>query len=143
MANPGSVSDVYKLSPGVWPENSGGQTGVNIDVAGFPNGGGDSPYFTTMLQGSPVYGSPFLSFMDNSSFVRLDDTVERIEIVQGGTRAIFGPGQEGATANFILMTGKEKREGSLDVTYGNEVLYRWDLLHGWKLTARWDLSIAG
>jgi len=66
MANPGSVSDVYKLSPGVWPENSGGQTGVNIDVAGFPNGGGDSPYFTTMLQGSPVYGSPFLSFMDNS-----------------------------------------------------------------------------
>ncbi|HEX4647183.1 MAG TPA: hypothetical protein VH111_00005, partial [Steroidobacteraceae bacterium] len=51
MANPGSASDIYKLSPGVWPENSGGQTGVNIDVAGFPNGGGDSPYFTTMIQG--------------------------------------------------------------------------------------------
>ena len=134
MANPGSASDIYKLSPGVWPENSGGQTGVNIDVAGFPNGGGDSPYFTTMLQGSPVYGSPFLSFMDNSSFVRMDDTVERIEIVQGGTSAIFGPGQEGATANFILRTGKEKREGSLGVTYGNEGLYRVDLFQGGKLT---------
>jgi len=35
MANPGSASDIYKLSPGVWPENSGGQTGVNIDVPGF------------------------------------------------------------------------------------------------------------
>src|SRR5579871_5419158 len=91
MTNPAAASDIYKLSPGVWPENSGGQTGVNIDVAGFPNGGGDSPYFTTMIQGSPVYGSPFLSFMDNSSFIRLDDTVERVEIVQGGTSAIFGP----------------------------------------------------
>ena len=143
MANPGSASDVYKLSPGVWPENSGGQTGVNIDVAGFPNGGGDSPYFTTMLQGSPVYGSPFLSFMDNSSFVRMDDTVERIEIVQGGTSAIFGPGQEGATANFILRTGKDKREGSLGVTYGNEGLYRVDVFQGGKLTEGWYGSIGG
>jgi outer membrane receptor protein involved in Fe transport len=143
MANPGSASDVYKLSPGVWPENSGGQTGVNIDVAGFPNGGGDSPYFTTMIQGLPVYGSPFLSFMDNSSFIRLDDSVERIEIVQGGTSAIFGPGQVGATANFILRTGKDKREGSLGVTYGNEGLYRVDLFQGGKLSEGWYGSIGG
>ena len=44
-SNPASVADIFKLSPGIWPEASGGQTGVNIDVAGFPNGGGDSPYF--------------------------------------------------------------------------------------------------
>src|SRR5437762_985291 len=112
---------------------SGGRTGVNIDVAGFPNGGGDSPYFTTMIQGAPVYGSPFLSFMDNSSFIRLDDTVERIEIVQGGTSAIFGPGQEGATANFILRTGRAERQGSVGVTYGNEGLYRVDLFQGGKV----------
>ena len=54
MANPASAAEIYKLSPGVWPEASGGQTGVNIDVAGFPLGGGDSPYFTTMIQGSPL-----------------------------------------------------------------------------------------
>jgi outer membrane receptor for ferrienterochelin and colicin len=59
-SNPASVADIFKLSPGVWPEASGGQTGVNIDVAGFPNGGGDSPYFTTMVNGSPLYGSASL-----------------------------------------------------------------------------------
>jgi outer membrane receptor protein involved in Fe transport len=143
MANPQAASDIYKMSPGVWPENSGGQTGVNIDVAGFPNGGGDSPYFTTMIQGSPVYGSPFLSFMDNSSFVRMDDTVERVEIVQGGTSAIFGPGQEGATANFILRTGKDRTEGSLGVTYGFEELYRVDLFQGGKVADGWYASIGG
>src|SRR5450631_874047 len=100
-SNPASVADIFKLSPGVWPEASGGQTGANIDVAGFPNGGGDSPYFTTMIQGSPLYGSADLSFMDSSSLLRFDDTVERVEIVQGGPSAIFSSGQAGATANFI------------------------------------------
>jgi outer membrane receptor protein involved in Fe transport len=143
MTNPTAASDIYKLSPGVWPENSGGQTGVNIDVAGFPNGGGDSPYFTTMIQGSPVYGSPFLSFMDNSSFIRFDDTVERVELVQGGTSAIFSSGQVGATANFILRTGKDKSEGSFGVTYGSEGLYRADIFQGGKIADGWYGSIGG
>ncbi len=147
MANPASTAEIYKLSPGVWPEASGGQTGVNIDVAGFPLGGGDSPYFTTMIQGTPLYGSPYLSFMDNSSLIRMDDTVERVEIVQGGTSALFGPGQPGATANFILRTGAEKATGSLGVTYGFEgsggSLYRVDVFESGKLTDGWYGSIGG
>jgi outer membrane receptor protein involved in Fe transport len=147
MANPASTAEIYKLSPGVWPEASGGQTGVNIDVAGFPLGGGDSPYFTTMVQGSPLYGSPALSFMDNSSLFRMDDTVERVEIVQGGTSALFGPAQPGATANFILRTGSAKPTGSLGVTYGFEgnggSLYRVDAFESGKLTEGWYGSIGG
>jgi outer membrane receptor protein involved in Fe transport len=143
MANPSSTAELYKLSPGVWPEASGGQTGVNIDVVGFPNGGGDSPYFTTMIQGSPLYGSPYLSFMDNSSLVRLDDTVERVEIVQGGTGAIFGPGQPGATANFILRTGSDKTEGSVGLTYGNEGSERVDVFLSGKIIDGWYGSVGG
>lgn len=142
-ANPQSAAEIYKLSPGIWPEASGGQTGVNIDVAGFPNGGGDSPYFTTMIQGSPLYGSPYLSFMDNSSLVRFDDTVERVEIVQGGTSAIFGPGQPGATANFILRTGSEKAEGSVGVTYGFEGSERVDAFLSGKIIDGWYASLGG
>ncbi len=147
MANPASTAEIYKLSPGVWPEASGGQTGVNIDVAGFPLGGGDSPYFTTMVQGTPLYGSPALSFMDNSSLFRMDDTVERVEIVQGGTSALFGPAQPGATANFILRTGTDKAAGSLGVTYGFEggggALERVDVFQSGKLTEGWYGSIGG
>jgi outer membrane receptor protein involved in Fe transport len=143
MANPASAAEIYKLSPGIWPEASGGQTGVNIDVAGFPLGGGDSPYFTTMIQGSPLYGAPYLSFMDNSSLIRLDDTVERVEIVQGGTSALFGPGQPGATANFILRTGSDKPEGSLGLTFGSEGMERLDVFQSGKLTDGWYGSIGG
>ena len=143
MANPASAAEIYKLSPGVWPEASGGQTGVNIDVAGFPLGGGDSPYFTTMIQGSPVYGVPSLSFMDNSSLVRFDDTVERVEIVQGGPSALFGPGQPGATANFILRTGSEKSVGSVGMTYGFENMWRVDAFQSGKISDGWYGSIGG
>lgn len=143
MANASSAAEIYKLSPGIWPEASGGQTGVNIDVAGFPNGGGDSPYFTTMIQGSPLYGSPYLSFMDNSSLVRFDDTIERLEIVQGGTGAIFGPGQPGATANFILRTGSDKTTGSVGLTWGNEGSERVDAFLSGKILDGWYASIGG
>lgn len=143
MANPASAAEIFKLSPGVWPEASGGQTGVNIDVAGFPNGGGDSPFFSVMLQGSPVYGAAYLSFLDSSSLVRFDDTVERVEIVQGGTSAIFGPGQPGATANFILRTGSEKTTGSVGVTYGFEGMERVDAFVSGQLIDGWYGSIGG
>ncbi len=142
-ANPASAAEIFKLSPGIWPEASGGQTGVNVDVAGFPNGGGDSPYFSTMIQGSPLYGSPSLSFLDSSSLLRFDDTVERVEIVQGGTGAIFGPGQPGATANFILRTGSDTPKGSVAYTYGNEGLGRVDAYYGAKLTEGWYGSLGG
>lgn len=142
-ANPASAAEIFKLSPGIWPEASGGQTGVNIDVAGFPNGGGDSPYFSTMIQGSPLYGSPSLSFLDSSSLLRFDDTIERVEIVQGGTGAIFGPGQPGATANFILKTGKDVPAGSVAYTYGDEGMGRVDAYYGAKLTDGWYGSLGG
>jgi outer membrane receptor protein involved in Fe transport len=142
-SNPASVAEIFKSSPGIWPEASGGQTGANIDVAGFPNGGGDSPYFTTMIQGSPLYGSPYLSFMDNTSLIRFDDTIERVEIVQGGTSAIFGPGQPGATANFILRTGSDKSEGSVGLTYGSEGSERVDAFLSGKIIDGWYGSVGG
>jgi outer membrane receptor protein involved in Fe transport len=143
QANPQSTAEVFKLSPGVWPESSGGQTGANIDIAGFPNGGGDSPYFTTMIQGSPLYGSASLSFMDSSSLVRIDDTIERVEVVQGGTSAIFSSGQPGASANFILRTGSDKSSGSVAATYGFEGMERVDAFYSGKITDGWYGSIGG
>ncbi len=141
-ANPKSTADLLKLSPGIWPESSGGQTGANIEIAGIP-GGGDAPFFTNMINGTPLYGMPSLSFMDSSSLVRLDDTVERVEIVQGGPGAIFGPGQMGATANFILKRGTADPTGSVAVMYGSEGLVRTDAFYGGPIADKWYASVGG
>src|SRR5690348_4044883 len=142
QSNPVSVADLLKISPGIWPESTGGQTGANIEIAGFP-GGGDAPFFTNMINGSPIYGMPSLSFMDSSSLFRLDDTIERVEIVQGGPGAVFGPGQMGATANFILRQGTAEPSGDVGVTYGDEGLWRVDGFYGFKLADGWFASIGG
>ncbi|MEO7198984.1 MAG: TonB-dependent receptor plug domain-containing protein [Dokdonella sp.] len=141
-ANAKSTADLLKISPGIWPESSGGQTGSNIEIAGFP-GGGDAPFFTMMVNGTPLYGLPSLSFMDSSSLFRLDDTIDRVEIVQGGPGAIFGPGQMGATANFILRQGTDVPAGDIGVTYGDEGMYRLDGFFGFPISEGWYGSIGG
>ncbi|MBQ4854582.1 TonB-dependent receptor [Rhodanobacter sp. B2A1Ga4] len=142
MANPKSTADLLKISPGMWPESTGGQTGANIEIAGFP-GGGDAPYFSTQLMGSPLYGMPTLSFFETTSIFRLDDTVDRVEILQGGPSVVFGDGQIGATANFMLKTGTDVPSGSVGVTYGNENLRRVDGFFGFPIAESWYGSVGG
>src|SRR5690349_5954508 len=142
LANPKSTADLLKISPGLWPESTGGQTGANIEIAGFP-GGGDAPYFSTQMMGSPLYGMPTLSFFETTSIFRLDDTIRSTEILQGGPSVVFAGGQMGATSNFLLKTGKETPEGSVGLTYGDENLMRADAFYGFPIGDSWFGSIGG
>ena len=141
-SNPKSTADLLKISPGMWPESTGGQTGANIEIAGFP-GGGDAPYFTTQLMSSPLYGMPTLSFFETTSIFRLDDTIRSVEILQGGPSVVFAGGQIGATANYLLKTGSEEPSGSLGLTYGDENLMRVDGFYGFKISEGWYGSVGG
>jgi len=141
-SNPLSAADLLKIAPGIWPESSGGETGLNVEVAGFPSGG-DTPFFTTMIMGMPVYGSPMLSYMDTASFIREDDTVQRLEVVQGGPAAVFGPGQIGGTGNYILKTGDTSPGGTVSATYGTEGEWRGDAYDGFTIADGWYGSIGG
>ena len=141
-SNPKSTADLLKISPGMWPESTGGQTGANIEIAGFP-GGGDAPYYTTLLMGSPLYGMPTLSFFETTSIFRLDETVKSVEILQGGPSVVFAGGQMGATSNFLLRTGGDTPEGSLGLMYGDENLWRVDGFAGFPLSDSWFASVGG
>ncbi len=141
-AQPSSAADLLKIVPGLWAESSGGETGANIELVGFP-GGGDAPYVTYQLNGSPIFPVPTLSFMDNSSLFRLDDSVERAEFVLGGPAVVFSNGQIGATANFILREGTAKPQGDIALTLGSEGMYRVDGFYSGPLAQDWYMSIGG
>src|ERR1700761_4886061 len=140
--NPKSSADLLKMAPGVFPESSGGQTGANIEVAVFP-GGGDAPFVSFQLNGSPLYPMPTLSFMDNSSMFRLDDTIDHAEFVLGGPAVLYGNGQPGLTANFILREGTDTPSGDVGVTYGSEGMVRLDGFYGFKVADGWYGSVGG
>ena len=142
LALPSSAADLLKIVPGLWAESSGGETGANIEVAGFP-GGADAPYVTYQIEGSPVYPLATLYFMDNSSLFRIDDTIERTEVVQGGPSVVYSNGQIGATANFILRHGTATPHGEIALTLGDEGLYRLDGFYGGPLARDWFVSLGG
>lgn len=143
-AAPSSTADLLKIVPGVWAESSGGSTGANIYVRGFP-GTGDAPYVTMELDGSPLYPSPTLSFLENSTLFRIDDTIQRVEVLRGGPSPIFSNGQPGITVNFIQKTGMEtpEGEGSGRVTFGTDSFYRFDGYYGGQVSDNWYMSVGG
>ncbi|QXQ06828.1 TonB-dependent receptor [Sphingosinicellaceae bacterium] len=124
---PTSTADLLKIVPGLWVESSGGQAGANVFIRGFPSTG-DAPFLTVEMNGSPIIAPSSLSFLEDSSIFRLDDTVERVEVLRGGPSPIFSNGQPGATTNFILKEGTQDPHLSLRATYGTEGTYRGDVV---------------
>ena len=142
QAAPSSTADILKLVPGVYAEATGGQSGANIEVRGFPSGS-DSPFVSVQLMGNPIYPVPTLSFFEGSSAFRLDDTVERVEVLRGGPSTIFSNGQPGATMNFILKKGTDTPEGSIRFSTGTGELRRVDVFYGGKIADNWYGTIGG
>ncbi|WP_266172071.1 TonB-dependent receptor [Dyella subtropica] len=139
--NPISVSDLLKVSPGVYPESSGGQTGANIEVAGFPSDSG-APFVTLQMNGSPLF--PKWDYFTDAMF-RLDDTIDRVEALQGGPSVLYGNGQPGLIANFILREGTGTPSGDVGLTYGSEGMVRLDGFYGFPIgkDSGWYGSIGG
>lgn len=122
---PQSTADLLKLVPGVWSESSGGVAGANIFVRGFP-GGGDAPFYTLQVNGAPIFPPPTLSFLENSTLFRVDETIQRVEALRGGPNPVFSNGQPGLTTNFILREGGEDTEGLVKYTTSDYDLRRFD-----------------
>ncbi|MFU2512244.1 TonB-dependent receptor [Pseudoalteromonas sp. ASV78] len=123
--SPKSTADLFKAVPGVWVESSGGESGANVFVRGFP-GGGDAPFLTLSLEGSPVYPAPTLSFLENSSLFRIDETIETMEALRGGPNPVVSNGQPGLTTNFRLKRGSEDTQGLFKYTTSDYDLQRVD-----------------
>lgn len=115
-AAPNSTADLLRTVPGVSAESSGGQNGANIFVRGYPSGG-DAQFVTFQVGGVPVFPPSTLSFLENSQLIRLDETVQRVEAVRGGTGSLFSNGQPGLTVNVVQRTGGRDFHGLAKVSY--------------------------
>jgi outer membrane receptor protein involved in Fe transport len=131
--SPKSTADLFKAVPGVWVESSGGESGANVFVRGFP-GGGDAPFLTLSIEGSPVYPAPTLSFLENSSLFRIDETIETMEALRGGPNPVLSNGQPGLTTNFRLKRGSEDTQGLFKYTTSDYDLQRVDAVLSGEIT---------
>ena len=123
--SPSSTANLLELIPGVWSESSGGIAGANIFVRGLPSSG-DAPFVTMAINGGPIYGVETLSFLEQSTLFRIDETVELTEASRGGPSAVFSNAEPGMTVNFNLRKGGETTKGRLKYSTSDYSLQRLD-----------------
>ncbi|MCI0695149.1 TonB-dependent receptor [candidate division KSB1 bacterium] len=131
--SPSSTANLLELVPGVWSESSGGVAGANIDVRGLP-GGGDAPFVTMSINGAPLYGTEMLSFFEQSTIFRVDETVASAEALRGGPNSVFSNGEPGVTMNFTLLQGSDETRARVKYSTSDYNLQRVDAVVSGEVT---------
>jgi iron complex outermembrane receptor protein len=139
---PKSTAELFRAVPGVWAESSGGVSGANVFVRGFPSGG-DAPFLTVQLQGVGIYTPPSVSFLENSTLFRVDETIQFMDALRGGPASVLSNGQPGLTTNFLLKEGSEITEGTFKYTTSDYGLQRIDAVLSGGLAEDFYYMIGG
>ncbi len=140
---PQNVADLLKSIPGFYVESVGGESNNNLWARGIP-ADGNYRYVVLQEDGMPVFEQPELAFGNADLWLRLDQSVARVEAVRGGSSSIFASNAPGGIVNFISKTGGEKFQGnfkqSVGVTYKH---YRTDLDFGGPLGHKLRYHVGG
>ncbi len=139
---PPSTAAVLELVPGVWSESSGGVAGANIMVRGLPSGG-DAPFVTMSINGAPIYGTQSLSFFEQSTIFRIDETVASTEALKGGPSSVFSNGEAGLTTSFILKKGTDQTKGRVKYTTSDYNLQRVDAVLSGAISEKLYYMVGG
>lgn len=138
---PTSVTESLKSVPGFWVEASGGEASGNVRVRGIPVDGFGS--VNILEDGLPVVHDPSLGFLNGDQAFRLDETIERIEVVRGGPSSVIYPNAPAGAINYIPRRAGEEAEGLAKLTVGDFGLRRLDFWYGTPLAGGWTLALGG
>ncbi|HET7566067.1 MAG TPA: TonB-dependent receptor [Gemmatimonadaceae bacterium] len=139
-AVPRSTTEMLRYVPGFTRvESSGGEVNENISMRGVLG----VEYVMFMEDGMPVFPTMHTFFMNADNLFRPDLNIERMEVVRGGSSALFGSNTPGAIINFINKTGGDAFAGSMRATVGTHGLARYDLNTNGPLGDDWRFNIGG
>ncbi len=140
--SPASSADLISSVPGFWVESTAGTTQGNVFARGIIQDGGYR-YVGLMEDGIPIYPVFELSFYNPDQFVRVDETIARVEALRGGTAPIFTPGAIGGTVNFVTRSPGEVSEGIVKFGISDYGMYRGDVSYTTPLGDDWGLALGG
>jgi outer membrane receptor protein involved in Fe transport len=140
LQGPTSVTESLKSVPGFWVEASGGEASGNVRARGIPVDGFGS--ITLLEDGIPVQNDPALGYLNGDQAFRLDETIDRIEVVRGGPSSIFYSNAPAGAVNFIPRSVGDTPEGVLKYTVGDYGLNRVDVWYGAPV-GDWKVGMGG
>jgi outer membrane receptor protein involved in Fe transport len=137
---PTSVTEALKSVPGFWVESSGGEASGNVRARGVPVDGYGS--IQLLEDGIPVQHDPALGYLNADQVFRLDETIQRIEVVRGGPASLFYSNAPAGAVNFIPRQVGDTASGLVKITGGADSLYRLDFWTGAPI-GEWKLAVGG
>jgi outer membrane receptor protein involved in Fe transport len=140
LQGPTSVTESLKSVPGFWVEASGGEASGNVRARGIPVDGFGS--ITLLEDGMPVQHDPALGYLNGDQAFRLDETIDRIEVVRGGPSTVFYSNAPAGAVNYIPRRVSDHAEGVFKYTVGDYGLNRIDAWYGAPV-GDWKLSMGG
>lgn len=139
---PASSAALIAAVPGFWVEATSGTTQGNVFARGIIQDGGYK-YVGLMEDGIPIYPVSELSFYNPDQFVRVDETVARVEAVRGGTAPIFTPGAIGGVINFVTRSPGNEPEGVVKFGISDYGLYQGDFAFSRPVSDHWGVAFGG
>jgi outer membrane receptor protein involved in Fe transport len=112
-----SAAEVLRSIPGIRSESSGGEGNTNITVRGAPISAGGSRYVQLQENGLPVMLFGDVAFATSDMFIRIDNSLDQLQVVRGGSASTLATNSPGGVINFITKTGVDKG-GSVGLGFG-------------------------
>ena len=140
QAQPRSTTEMLRYVPGFTRiESSGGEVNQNISMRGILG----VEYVMFMEDGMPVFPTMHTFFMNADNLFRPDENIATMEVVRGGSSALFGSNTPGAIVNFINKTGGDDFDGTTRLTAGTQGLARVDMNVNGPLGDDWRFNLGG
>ncbi len=139
---PRSTADIFRSIPGLWVEDAVGQAINDVFVRGIPVGG-QTRFLSIMEDGVPLIPSGEIAFLFADQFLRIDETLERVESIRGGSSAVLASNAPGGIVNFVSRTGGPRLGGVLKVSTADHGLARLDASLGGPLGDDWRFHVGG
>ncbi len=140
VAAPRSTTEALRYVPGFTRvESSGGEVNQNISMRGILG----VEYVMFMEDGLPVFPTMHTFFMNADNLFRMDENIERLEVVRGGSSSLFGSNTPGAIVNYINRTGGDEAGGSMKASGATGGLARYDFNLNGPLGSDWRFNLGG
>ena len=112
-----TTAEVFRAIPGIKAEASAGDGNTNITVRGVPISAGGSRYLQIQEDGLPLMLFGDIAFATQDQFLRVDQTIGRVEAIRGGSAATTTTNGPAGIVNFISKTGAQEG-GMVGTSFG-------------------------
>ena len=119
------TADLLMAVPGFRVNSDGGEAANSVSPRGLPvNAESGFGFLQLMEDGLPILEVGSLTFAKSDIHFRVDETIDRLEVLRGGSAGITANNAPGGIVNFLSTTGAgDKLSGIVRLTGGDQGFY--------------------